>query len=208
MKVVSEALDFNNTTTVSVKNPTVEEVRFQTDSELWEAFKEGDETAFIKIYNDYFESLCDFGIQFAPLSTVKDAVQDVFIHLRTKRAQLPALKNSIQPFLFQCLKRHLFNLNKKAAKSNFKLTEDIFEIAVSHESAIILNQEHKVKLERLNRALGKLNAKQREAIYYYFYKEMSYEEVQDLMGFDNVKSARNLIYKIVKKLKQTFLYFF
>lgn len=179
------------------------------DSDVWKLFVEGDEGAFVKIYNDHFVVLCNFGIQYTNIEVVKDAIQDMFIDLRRKRKHLPEIKKSIKLFLFQCLKRQLLNILKKQTRVSAKEQEHKqFEFCESHESVIILNQEQKDDIEKLENALGRLGKKQREAVYYYFYQGMSYEEIKELMGFDNVKSARNLIYKVIKTLRKGFVFFF
>lgn len=179
------------------------------EHELWSAFSNGDEGAFIRIYNNYFEELCNFGVQFASINMVEDAVQDLFIDLRRRRSTLPKLKRSIRLFLFQCLKRRIFNMLKKEKHSlSAKMEEQMFEIVQPQEAAIILNQEEKAKLKKLDKELANLNKRHREVIYYYFYMGMSYEEVQELLGFKDVKSARNIVYKVIKKLRKTFLSFF
>lgn len=180
-----------------------------SEVELWEAFRIGDEGAFIRIYNTYFEELCDFGIQYVSLNIVEDAIQDLFIDLRRKRSKLPPIKRTIRLFLFQCLKRRILNILKKESKVSQGITfEDRFELTPSHESVIILNQERQMQIEKLDRALAGLNEKQREVVYYYFYKGMSYEEVRELIGFKDVKSVRNLVYKVLGALKRNYLYFF
>ncbi|HUH47357.1 MAG TPA: RNA polymerase sigma factor, partial [Arenibacter sp.] len=157
---------------------------FLSDKDLWEAFKKGDEGAFIRIYNTYFEVLCDFGVQYVSLNIVEDAVQDLFIDLRKDRLKLPQIKNTILLFLFQCLKRRIFNiLRKENRMGKENILDPRFGITPCHESVIILNQEQKLKLERLDKALTGLNERQREAIYYYFYKGMTYDEVKELLGF-------------------------
>lgn len=177
--------------------------------ELWEAFKIGDEGAFIRIYNTYFEELCDFGVQYAPLNIVEDAVQDLFIDLRNRRNRLPRIKKTIRLFLFQCIKRRILNILKKENKIHKENTSHPrFEIIPSHESVIILNQDRQIQFEKLDRALAGLNERQREAVYYFFYKGMSYEEVRELIGFRDVKSVRNLIYKVIGMLRKSFLFFF
>lgn len=189
----------------------VEENKYDpfSEVELWEAFKNGDEGAFIRIYNTYFEVLCDFGVQYVSLNIVEDAVQDLFIDLRKRRNKLPPIKNTILLFLFQCLKRRILNILKKENKIDRDNASDFrFEITPSHESVIILDQDRQIKLEKLDKALAGLNAKQREAIYYYFYKGMGYEEVRELLGFKDIKSARNLIYKVVGKLRKNLSFFF
>ncbi|RNL82608.1 sigma-70 family RNA polymerase sigma factor [Sinomicrobium pectinilyticum] len=169
---------------------------------LWARFTAGDEDAFASIYDAYFEELCHFGAQYISLPLAEDCIQDMFIDLRSKREKLPEIRNSIRLFLFQCLKRKILNL-KKSAVREVKCPEP-FEIVVSHESLIIFHQEQKERMEKLERALRSLNETQREAVYYYFYKGMSYEDVCQLMGYRHVKSARNLIYKVIKVLRKYF----
>lgn len=177
------------------------------DNLLWNKFKEGDESAFVHIYKQSFESLCHFGVQFAPLNLVEDCIQDMFIDLRQKREKLPEIKNSIRLYLFQTLKRRIFNVLKK--KKNKLIFEDVeklnFEIIPPHESLLILNQSQKITLEKLEKALKGLNEKQREVVYYFFYKGMSYEEISKMMGYEHVKSARNMVYKIISHLKKIFI---
>jgi RNA polymerase sigma factor (sigma-70 family) len=177
------------------------------DKALWEAFNRGQEDAFMAIYEQYFQCLCDFGVQLAPLNIVEDAVQDMFVDLRKKRGRLPILKSSIKLFLFQCLKRRLFNMLKKVNKKNELNDDQIFSFAPSTETLIILEDGKNEQIEKLDKALAGLSQKQREAIYYYFYQNMSYDEVKELLGYEQVKSARSYIYKIIKSLRNSLTIF-
>ncbi|UGU17490.1 sigma-70 family RNA polymerase sigma factor [Sinomicrobium kalidii] len=172
------------------------------EKQTWERFLEGDEGAFIAIYDTYFEELCHFGIQYVSLTQVEDCIQDLFIDLRQKRKKLPGIKNSIRLFLFQCLKRRILNLKKGNRREG--VFHESFEFSLPHESLVIFHQEQKERMEKLDRALRSLDAKQREAVYYYFYKGMDYGEIRKLMGYRNVKSVRNLIYRVVKVLRTHF----
>ncbi|MBD8487768.1 sigma-70 family RNA polymerase sigma factor [Echinicola sp. CAU 1574] len=173
---------------------------------IWQKFKDGDESAFVYIYNTYFEDLCHFGVQYAQLPIVEDCIQDMFVSLRGKRGQLPDIKHAIRLYLFQALKRRILNvLKKKKPMFSDDLSQYPFEVIPPHESLLIINQSQKDKLSRLDQALRGLNEKQREVVYYFFYKGMSYEEVQNMMGYDHVKSARNMVYRIIKSLQKVFV---
>lgn len=172
------------------------------EKQSWNGFIAGDETAFADIYNAYFEELCHFGVQYVSLAQAEDCIQDLFIDLRQKRKKLPAIKSSIRLFLFQCLKRRILNLKKGSRKES--LFRESFEFSLPHESLVIFHQEQKERMEKLDKALHSLDARQREAVYYYFYKGMDYEELRELMGYRNVKSARNLIYRVISILRKHF----
>lgn len=56
------------------------------ESRLWDAFRTGNEEAFITIYKQYANVLFNFGCQLTmDHDLVKDTLQDFFIYLRHKR---------------------------------------------------------------------------------------------------------------------------
>lgn len=170
---------------------------------VWEAFKRGDEAAFIHIYIRYFNELLNFGRQFARDKTViEDIIQNTFIHLRDKRQTLPPLKSSIRLFLFQCFKRKFFDHQKVRKHILSTETELPFEIVLAEDARMIIDQNYQEKLEKLERSIKKLNSRQREIIYYYYYNNFTYEEIKSLMGFGNIKSVRNFVYKTIALLKK------
>ena len=71
----------------------------------------------------------------------------------------------------------------------------------SQEVRIFQKQLDDRKKKVLERAFAKLSKRQKEAVYHYFYQSMSYKEVASIMSLNNVKSARNLIYKSIDALK-------
>jgi RNA polymerase sigma factor (sigma-70 family) len=174
------------------------------DQKIWEDFKLGDETAFIHIYSTHFKELISFGYQFCrDMPLVEDSIQDIIVDLRRKRNALPPIKHSIRLYLFQALKRRIINYQKKVRNINLDNNYDnyVFEICLPHEAVLISEQVHAEISERINHAISQLTSRQREALYYLYFKNMSYEEIRILMGIDNVKSVRNLIYKAITTLR-------
>ena len=173
------------------------------EKEIWEEFKKHSESAFIHIYVKYYSELINFGRQFTnDRSIIEDIIQNLFIHLRERRSGLPKLKSSIRSYLFQCLKRKFFDY-KKTAKYAFPIESDTpFEIVIAEDTRMIMEQNSRERTEKLKHSISKLNARQREVIYYYYYKNLSYEEIKTLMDFGNVKSVRNFVYKTVTLLKK------
>jgi DNA-directed RNA polymerase specialized sigma24 family protein len=55
--------------------------------------------------------------------------------------------------------------------------------------------------ERLNDALQQLTGRQREIIYYFYYESFSIEQVRELMDFQSVKAAQNLLYRTIRVLR-------
>lgn len=177
--------------------------------EIWRDFKKGKESAFILIYKLYFNMLVSYGRQFtSDKEIIKDAVQDLFIDLRKKRKKLPPLRYSIKFYLFKFLKNNMLQYlrnEKRIEKYRNKYMANRPTVDESKEFRIIQTQEHADLIRRLKMALKKLTRRQREALFYLYYNNLSYVEVQKLMRLKTVKSARNLIYSAIKSLKDYFI---
>jgi RNA polymerase sigma factor (sigma-70 family) len=178
------------------------EKKFEDDHQCWQAFKRGNEAAFIQIYQQYFNVLFNYGYQFTrDKDLIQDSIQDLFIDLRKNRKNL-AETNSIKKYLFKSFKRKvLFHLKKYRALENRNLKSEQFEIEFSIEDRIINRQMGEQRAYKIKEAISKLPQRQREAIYYYFYENMNYQEVAEIMQMSQTRSARNLIYKALSSLK-------
>ncbi|MDO6439348.1 sigma-70 family RNA polymerase sigma factor [Cyclobacterium sp. 1_MG-2023] len=171
------------------------------DAKLWQQFRGGSETAFIKIYNDNFDILLNYGFQLSRnQELIEDCIQDVFIYLRQKRKSLGPT-DCIRFYLMKCMKRKLIDEIKSSKKPLSVNHQDGFQITFSHEDILIDQQIQQEKSEKLNKALSILPRKQREAIYYFYFQNLNYSQISELLGFDHVKSARNLVYKALSAMK-------
>lgn len=174
------------------------------ERDLWGAFKSGNNSAFIHIYERFFDSLYSYGLRInSDEDLIKDAIHDIFLDLKNNSKSLGET-DSIKFYLFKCLKRRIF----REVKSWTNLKEglnipDSFEITFSHEQALIDKQIDQEKTEEINAAIKSLSPRKREAIYYVFYEGMSYQQVSELMELSDAKSARDLVYKALKCLRDT-----
>lgn len=172
------------------------------DGQVWDAFREGDEAAFIFIYETYFAKLYAYGFRIAAdACLVEDSIQELFIDLRNNRSRLKET-DSIKFYLFSCLKR---KLHREASKWLYKRegldSNAYFGFTLSHEQFLIDRQMDEADLFRLNQAIEKLSPRKKEMIYYFFYEGLDYSQIQELMGLENIKSARNLLYKALDFLR-------
>lgn len=184
---------------------TVKLFESKSDSEIWSAFNQSDEMAFNYLFRIYTPLLFRYGCQFGVAETlVEDSIQNLFIYLRKKRGDLSPV-NSIKAYLFKSLQRELFKY-LKADKNWVPIDEDDqvfhFQIELSTESNIIeseLNQEIQKKLKF---SIASLTSRQRQAILLFFEEGLSYKDIAELMDFNEVKSARKLIYRAIASLKE------
>ncbi len=178
---------------------------FTTDEWLWDAFRKGDEAAFITIYNEFCPSLFHFGCQLSQdREWVKDCLQDLFIYLRRHRAGL-GNTNAIKPYLIKALRRRMLDELKKKNKEKEHRERFMFEqfpVELSSESKFIHQQMEKDLIERLNKVLATLEVKEREAVYLFYYQGLTYEQIAGLFEFSHVSSARRLIYRALSNLRK------
>lgn len=174
------------------------------DKQLWNAFRAGDEQAFVTIYELNFHRLYAYGIRIAgDECLVEDAIQEVFIDLKTNRPRIKET-DSIKFYLFKCLKRKLHREASKWLHRREELEDShSFGFTLSHEQFLIDKQINEKELHQLNHAIGKLSPRKKEMIYYFFYEELDYLQIQELMGLENIKSARNLLYKALDFLRES-----
>jgi RNA polymerase sigma factor (sigma-70 family) len=177
----------------------------KSDLEVWNAFDKGDEMAFNYIYRCFTPIMFSFGIQITKdVDLVKDCMQNLFIDLRRKRGSLSDVI-SIKSYLLKILQRELFRAIKKESShsiQNTELPENAFLIEVSHETKVIqLESETEINTQ-LKKALNQLTARQRQALVLLYEEGMSYKEIAEVLEFNEVKSARKLVYRAIESLKQ------
>jgi|AntRauMFilla1563_2_1112583.scaffolds.fasta_scaffold00590_3 RNA polymerase sigma factor (sigma-70 family) len=174
----------------------------KNDSLVWDEFRAGNESAFIQIYQDYFDKLYGYGMRIVRNEDlVKDAIQDMFIDLRKNRSHL-GNTTSIKFYLFKCIKRKIIKEEGKWIGKLENLDPSYyFQFEYSHEQHLIDQQINEEKQKKINLAIENLSPRKKEIIYYFYHEGLSYLQIQELMGLDNVKSARNLIYKALNLLK-------
>jgi RNA polymerase sigma-70 factor (ECF subfamily) len=174
-----------------------------SDKELWLQFKSGNEAAFIFIYQKFFDNLVNYSYQFTQSEDlIKDCVQELFIYIRNKRSTL-ANTNNIKLYLFKSCKNNLLNNLKKDQKhrSLTDLENDFFPPTISTEENIINLQTREIRERSLEVAIDKLSAREREIIYYFYFEDMGYKEIAELLEYKEIKSVRSLLYKSLQKLR-------
>jgi RNA polymerase sigma factor (sigma-70 family) len=174
------------------------------DVQLWNAFRAGDEQAFVFIYEDNFDRLYAYGLRIAgDICLVEDGIQEVFIDLKNNRSRIKET-DSIKFYLFKCLKRKLHREASKWLHKREELEEShSFSFTLSHEQFLIDKQMNEEELHQLNHAIEKLSPRKKEMIYYFFYEGLDYAQIQELMGLENIRSARNLLYKALDFLRDS-----
>jgi len=192
-------------------NSSIVEAKNKNDHEIWSAFREGDEAAFIFLYKKYANLLFNYGVKFSSdKEIVKDCLQDFFLYLRNNREKLGDT-TSIKLYLLKSFKRRVIDyiIKSNNERKRHKNAIDFhLEIEVSEELKYINAQVQKEQIGKLSKALDNLGSKEKEAVYYFYYEGLGYKEIAELMGFSHISSARRLIYRALRNLKSLFVVFY
>lgn len=176
---------------------------------LWSAFKGGDELAFTSIYNSYADLLYTHGCRYsADKEMVRDCLQDFFVYLRENRLRF-ANTTSIRLYLLRSFRRRVIEyLRKKQRLMYVQEPSEYAQFGVesSIESVYINNQVRTEQLRLLKKAMKALDHTERQAIYYFYFKGLGYEQIAEIFNFSHVSSARRVMYRSLKQLRGFFSY--
>ena len=159
---------------------------------MWARVREGDRTAFDKLYLATVQDLFNYGIKIHPdRELVKDRIQELFILLWNKRDTLN-IDRSIKNYLYLSLRRSILKRQQNAFVSDLQSVQEL-----EHPSSYILNpniadDSNKLNQEKMNEAIGALTKRQKEAIFLKYYEGMNSEEMAEIM---NLKI--NAVYKLI-----------
>lgn len=170
------------------------------DIALWNALNKGDENSFILLFRKYYGHLFQYGIKIiAEHAVVEDSIQDLFAEIWTKKTATPAI--SVRAYLYAALKYKLLkkiqqqnkvvNLGDNGADTQFEL---------SPENLVIKKEKSEADLQLLYNSISQLSKRQKEILYLKFFRQMSYEEITEIMNI-NYQVARNLLSQTIKALK-------
>ena len=177
----------------------------EDDKKIWKAFKSGNESAFIFIYEQHFKGLVNYGLNFtSDRDIVLDCLQDMFIELREKRTSITET-DSIKPLLFKIFRRRINHYIKSHAKIKSLHRNSLdpkFSFTLSPEQHIIDRQFDEQQSKLLNQAILSLTITEREAIFHYYFEHHSYKQIAEIMGYSQVKTARSLVYKAISSLRR------
>ncbi|MEZ4993734.1 MAG: sigma-70 family RNA polymerase sigma factor [Saprospiraceae bacterium] len=175
------------------------------DSEqvLWEDFRKGSEKAFEQLYAKFYHVLFDYAVRFSPdKALVKDCIQELFIEIWEKRRHI-AQVSSVKGYLFVSIRRKIFR--KLATKENQPQhidSEYQFTVVPPHDAVLIRNEQHRQQTALLEKHVSNLSPRQKEVIFLKFHGDLSYQEISEIMELKDPRYARQIIYRILDKLRE------
>lgn len=179
-------------------------MRSFSDKDLWFTFRKGNKNAISAIYSKYFPELYRYGLKFTSNTYfIEDSIQDLFVELMKNHKTIGDTDN-ILFYLLKSFRRQLFRRLEKEKRYDLtnEITEDhTFSVIWSVEQAFIQNEEKEFQTTMLTKVMHDLTARQKEAVYLRFTKELDYREIAEIMNI-SIEACRNLITKAVAKLRE------
>jgi RNA polymerase sigma-19 factor, ECF subfamily len=173
-----------------------------TEKLLWTDIIAGDHRSFHRLFDRYWESLFQYAYKILQnREDAEETVQELFIHIWQKRAELPSVLNSVPAYLFTALKNRLLN---HLAKRKHRLTS--LDQLNNEASPLSANEHHERKnMDGMIRSLaGLLPEKMQQAYLLHQFKGLSVSEIAAVTG-NSEQTIRNQINTAIKKISHSYL---
>lgn len=172
----------------------------QEDMNLLIALKEGNEAAFIKVYNQYRRKVYTYAYQLCKLAdTAEEIVQEVFIKVWLKRDQINA-ELSFDPYIKKITVNHVLNHLKKISRER-TLQEQVFRTI---ETSSNRTEDHLLEKELLkiyHEAIDRL-PKQKKLIYQLSrVEELSHDEISQKLNISK-NTVKNHIVESSRSIRE------
>jgi RNA polymerase sigma-70 factor (ECF subfamily) len=176
----------------------------KTDEEIAKSVQGGDASAFGILMDRYEEKLLRYGRRFLREDDdVRDAVQESFIKAYVN-IQSFDLSRRFSPWIYRIAHNEFVNALKKRKETvSLSDLDAIFPQPVAKEAAG--DTAEAAELRRLlDGGLQKLDAKYREPLVLYYYEDMDYKEIADVLHIPvatvgvRLKRGREALFKEVK----------
>lgn len=168
---------------------------------LLAAYRQGDQNAFMSLYDMYAEMLLNYGLCItSDKELVKDCVQDVFIKLISKSQDLQVTK--VTSYLLISLRNRLLD---EFRRKNYMTETAVEDIRISTtvedvENSYILDENSLNNVRKVQILMDELTPRQRQVFTLYYIEQRKYEDICDIMQM-NYHSVRNLVHRGMLKLR-------
>jgi|SRR3989344_1114831 len=153
-----------------------------TDEELASKVQAGDTESFGFLVERYEPKLKRYGTKFiSNRAYIEDLVQDIFIKVYTN-IQSFNTKMRFSPWIYRIAHNEFVNAIKKRVRTplSFFDLDEVFPHLTSNETADGEAAESETK-RMMDDCLDKLDSKYREPLILYYYEDMDYQEIAEIM---------------------------
>ncbi|WP_254412485.1 RNA polymerase sigma factor [Dyadobacter diqingensis] len=172
----------------------------ETEFNDWYRITQGDEKAFMRLYETHYQALYSFGFRVYPdKDLIKDTIQEVFFELWAKRTELSVVQNP-KAYLATFLKRKIL---KELEKKYISLSPEHIQSLVferSYEDLLIEQQTDSASRDQLKKSLERLTPGQLEIIRLKYYEQLDYEQIAEQLQLQP-RTVYNKVSEALKTLR-------
>lgn len=171
---------------------------------LWKAFGHGDDKAYCCLYNKYVQLLYQYGLHISNnKEIIKDSIQELFTRIYQRRERIE-INVSVRSYLLGAFKNLLLtSLSREAHYQDVSVEEHSVGFTLTVEEEYLERETSENQKEKIQEMLRLLSPRQQETIYLRFVKELSINEISEIMTM-NSQSVQNLLQRSFKKIKTTY----
>lgn len=176
----------------------------KTDEIIWDLCLKGDRKAFEVLYRRYYPILYNYGkIYSKDTDLVKNCLQNFFVKLMCNYSSLSETA-SVRCYLLKAFRYALYNELKSEQIRNGKLVCCPDEILTVKSDQFLDEEDLSPRNELISAAFRKLSSKQQEILYLYYIRELTHDEIANLLNI-NYQSSKNLLFRSIAKLRDLLL---
>ena len=175
------------------------------DTTLWNELVEGSEKALEELMRIHYKSLLNYGYKFLKDEEfLKDCLQDVFIEIWNRKAQISNPSN-VKAYLLVSLRRRIFRNGRRQHlfENQVSAIDEDREAGIefSPEWWLIEEESLALRTRRMADLLNTLPARQKEVIYLKYYQDLSREEISEMLSItpQTVSNILQIAYSFLRK---------
>lgn len=158
------------------------ENRMPDKNYLWEGLQQDSTKALEQLYRLYFKDLYNYGkTMSSDVMLIEDAIQETFINIWKYRKRMSSPKSE-KAYILRSFRNQMLDLIRFRSRVVFPDEDLHFNFDISFEQKVIEGEEVSDTVKRVKAAFDQLTNRQREIIYYRFFKGLSFEEIGDIMN--------------------------
>lgn len=177
-------------------------VNHYSDQMIWDSFKKGDKEALGILYFRYSRILIQNCFRYSKdVNLIEDCIHDLFLEIWNNKVNL-STPESVKAYLLCSTQRKILRQIKKGRsqiqpKSLIEKNEYVHSI----EEIIISEQNITENKQKISKALNKLTRRQKQAICFRFFDNLSYTEISNKMEI-STDSVYNLVSKALDNIQR------
>jgi RNA polymerase sigma-70 factor (ECF subfamily) len=175
-------------------------------NETWLELKNGSQEALLKLYNEHYTGLVNYGVIVAQnRELAAECFTEVLIDIWDKRDRLPVVEN-VRSYLMTSMRRailHKIRTEKfrQQKEQQLRLSEETHE--ASYEERLLGIQMNDALKRRLLHSFAKLTTRQQELLRLRYFEDLSYEDIAEKCGISK-RTTYNIIHNALKSLREDF----